>query len=76
MTEPRFFKAENNENAEEFIKCLPLGVQTSFTMMATLSPLLMSSSTIFIRAVVFPLPRNPAICESFTFPTMLSEPVY
>lgn len=34
MTEPRFFKAENNENAEEFIKCLPLGVQTSFTMMA------------------------------------------
>ena len=33
MTEPRFFKPENNENAEEFIKCLPLVVQTSYTMM-------------------------------------------
>lgn len=35
MTEPRFFKAENNaRNAEEFKRCLPMGVQTSFVTMA------------------------------------------
>ena len=35
MTEPKFFKKSNNERgAEEFKKCLPLGVQTSFVTMA------------------------------------------
>lgn len=35
MTEPRFFKKDNNERgAAEFKRCLPLGVQTSYTTMA------------------------------------------
>ena len=38
---------------------------TSLTTIATLCPLLTSSSTISIRAVVFPLPRKPAIWDIF-----------
>ena len=49
MTEPRFFKAENNENAEEFIKCLPLGVQTSFKMMA---PAIATAELLRVRPMI------------------------
>ena len=49
MTEPRFFKPENNENAEEFIKCLPLGVQTSFTMMA---PAIATAELLRVRPMI------------------------
>ena len=49
MTEPRFFKAENNEGAEEFIKCLPLGVQTSFTMMA---PAIATAELLKVRPMI------------------------
>jgi len=49
MTEPRFFKAENNENAEEFIKCLPVGVQTSFTMMA---PTIATAELLRVRPMI------------------------
>lgn len=49
MTEPRFFKPENNENAEEFIECLPLGVQTSFTMMA---PAIATAELLRVRPMI------------------------
>ena len=49
MTEPQFFKPENNENAEEFIKCLPLGVQTSFTMMA---PAIATAELLRVRPMI------------------------
>ncbi len=49
MTEPRFFKPENNENAEEFIRCLPLGVQTSFTMMA---PAIATAELLRVRPMI------------------------
>lgn len=49
MTEPRFFKAENNEEAAEFIKCLPLGVQTSFTMMA---PAIATAELLKVRPMI------------------------
>lgn len=49
MTEPRFFKQENNEEAAEFIKCLPLGVQTSFTMMA---PAIATAELLKVRPII------------------------
>lgn len=34
MTEPKFFKKENNSNAAEFKRCLPVNVNTSYTTLA------------------------------------------
>ena len=34
MTEPKFFKKDNNGKAEEFKRCLPVNVNTSYTTLA------------------------------------------
>lgn len=34
LTEPKFFKKDNNENAAEFKRCLPVNVNTSFVTLA------------------------------------------
>ncbi len=49
MIEPRFFKEENNTHAEEFLRCLPLGVQTSFTKMA---PTIATAELLRVRPMI------------------------